>query len=63
MLPRITSYNVCYTKLLRLAPIQALAPVCAPVRCHHERWDGTGYPARLGEGDIPELARIRNNFV
>lgn len=41
-----------------LAPIQALEPVCTPVRCHHERWDGSGYPDKLGRCDIPHLARI-----
>lgn len=41
-----------------LAPIRPLAPVCTPVRCHHERWDGSGYPSKLGGEDIPELARI-----
>ena len=41
-----------------LAPISALSDVCAPVRCHHERWDGTGYPDRLGGDEIPDLARI-----
>lgn len=25
---------------------------------HHERWDGRGYPHRLGGGDIPLMARI-----
>lgn len=41
-----------------LAPITALSDACGPVRCHHERWDGTGYPDKLGGHDIPELARI-----
>lgn len=41
-----------------LAPIRALEPVCGPVRCHHERWDGSGYPSKLGGTDIPLSARI-----
>jgi putative two-component system response regulator len=27
-------------------------------RCHHERWDGKGYPAGLAGNDIPLAARI-----
>jgi HD-GYP domain-containing protein (c-di-GMP phosphodiesterase class II) len=28
------------------------------VRCHDERWDGTGYPDRLAKDETPLLARI-----
>jgi putative two-component system response regulator len=41
-----------------LSPIRALSNVCEPVRCHHERWDASGYPAKLGRLDIPHTARI-----
>jgi diguanylate cyclase (GGDEF)-like protein/putative nucleotidyltransferase with HDIG domain len=33
-------------------------PVSDIVLCHHERWDGLGYPAGLRAGDIPIGARI-----
>jgi diguanylate cyclase (GGDEF)-like protein/putative nucleotidyltransferase with HDIG domain len=33
-------------------------PVVPIVRCHHEKWDGTGYPAGLKGEDIPIGARI-----
>ena len=38
------------------APIFQLAAEIA--LCHHERWDGTGYPRRLVGTAIPEAARI-----
>lgn len=28
------------------------------IACHHERWDGNGFPNRLAEAKIPKLARI-----
>jgi HD-GYP domain-containing protein (c-di-GMP phosphodiesterase class II) len=28
------------------------------IQCHHERWDGRGYPLGLKGPDIPYLARI-----
>jgi len=40
--------------------VNFLAPVLPAVRSHHERWDGTGYPDRLGGEKIPLIARIVN---
>jgi diguanylate cyclase (GGDEF)-like protein/putative nucleotidyltransferase with HDIG domain len=34
------------------------APVAELVLCHHERWDGLGYPAGIAGEDIPIGARI-----
>lgn len=41
-----------------LEPIQFLAPVVPGVFCHHERWDGQGYPQGLKGKNIPLVARI-----
>lgn len=38
--------------------VRSLAAVLPVIRHHHEKWDGTGYPDRLGGEEIPLLARI-----
>ncbi|MCR9185898.1 MAG: response regulator [Halieaceae bacterium] len=38
------------------SPVMAMAAEIA--LCHHERWDGTGYPRKLQGSAIPESARI-----
>jgi ribonuclease P protein subunit RPR2 len=38
--------------------IEFLAEAADVVRCHHERWDGTGYPDGLAGEDIPLAARV-----
>lgn len=51
-----------YTQIIEMAnsgselSILELAMVIA--LCHHERWDGTGYPMRLSGTNIPMVARI-----
>jgi PAS domain S-box-containing protein/putative nucleotidyltransferase with HDIG domain len=41
-----------------LQPIAYLRPALDIPYCHHERWDGTGYPRRLKGEQIPLAARI-----
>lgn len=41
-----------------LAAVPYLQPALAIPYCHHERWDGKGYPQGLAGEDIPFAARI-----
>lgn len=41
-----------------LAPIAYLRPALDIPYCHHEKWDGTGYPRGLKGDEIPLAARI-----
>lgn len=41
-----------------LAPISYLAPALEIPYCHHEKWDGGGYPRGLTGENIPLAARI-----
>jgi HD-GYP domain-containing protein (c-di-GMP phosphodiesterase class II) len=41
-----------------LAPIAYLRPALDIPHCHHEKWDGTGYPRNLKGDNIPLAARL-----
>ncbi len=41
-----------------MSPIARLRNVVPMVRHHHERWDGKGYPQKIGATEIPLGARI-----
>jgi HD-GYP domain-containing protein (c-di-GMP phosphodiesterase class II) len=41
-----------------LEPIEYLHPVIDIPYCHHEKWDGSGYPRGLKGEEIPFVARI-----
>jgi HD-GYP domain-containing protein (c-di-GMP phosphodiesterase class II) len=38
--------------------IDGYGPIAEIIRAHHERIDGTGYPAGLSGDEIPKLARM-----
>ncbi len=52
----IRRHPVAGERIIAAAP--ALGAVAKLVRASHERWDGTGYPDKLGGDDIPLGARI-----
>ncbi len=41
-----------------LSPVEVLRPALVIPYCHHERWDGSGYPRGLKEEEIPYPARV-----
>ncbi len=41
-----------------ISPIAYLAPALDIPYCHHEKWDGSGYPRGLKGGQIPLSARL-----
>jgi putative two-component system response regulator len=41
-----------------LGPIEFLGPALDIPYCHHEKWDGSGYPRGLKEDEIPMVARL-----
>ena len=47
-----------YLALEMLSPIEYLRPALNIPYCHHEKWDGTGYPRGLKGEEIPLEARI-----
>ena len=52
----IRKHTIIGERIINAAP--ALGAVARLVRSSHERWDGTGYPDRLGEQDIPLGSRV-----
>jgi putative nucleotidyltransferase with HDIG domain len=53
---RIRSHPADGAHILR--SVDGFEDVAYLVEAHHERWDGTGYPAGLAEEQIPLLARV-----
>lgn len=53
---QIRSHCAIGAQILSQSP--SLAPAAELVLCHHERYDGTGYPNGLKGNDIPFISRI-----
>lgn len=47
-----------YIAFRMLSPVSFLVPAIDIPHCHHERWDGGGYPRGLRGTEIPRSARI-----
>jgi HD-GYP domain-containing protein (c-di-GMP phosphodiesterase class II) len=45
------AYNMLY-------PVEYLRPALDIPYCHHEKWDGSGYPRGLKGEEIPAAARV-----
>ena len=52
------THAVIGAKMLAGSESSVLQMAEAIALCHHERWDGGGYPRGLAESAIPETARI-----
>jgi putative two-component system response regulator len=54
----IKQHTVIGARILEESHVPLLEMAREIALCHHEWWDGSGYPRRLAEHDIPESARI-----
>ncbi len=57
-LKEIKAHPIRGVQILSHIKAQTVREVLPGVRCHHEKWDGSGYPDGLAQQDIPWLGRI-----
>lgn len=55
---RMKEHTSIGASILEGSRFSILKLACTIARCHHEKWDGTGYPVGLKETEIPIEARI-----